>query len=92
MVSKQAISQYEHGARRPDQDTLLALCDIFNVSADYLLGVSNISLNYIDPIFDRLNESEHELLAAYREADPGTRAAVRKLLDIEEKKSHASAS
>lgn len=41
-VGSQAVSQYERGVRRPDQDTLLALCDVFNVSADYLLGKDSV--------------------------------------------------
>lgn len=37
-LGKQAISQYERGVREPDYDVLSYLCDIFNVSTDYLLG------------------------------------------------------
>ena len=43
-LSKQTISQYERGVRKPDQDNLIALCDIFNVSTDYLLGKRNCAL------------------------------------------------
>lgn len=41
--TKQAISQYERGVRRPDMDMLLALCDIFNVSLDYLTGKEDVT-------------------------------------------------
>ena len=37
-VTKQAISQYERGVRKPSMPMLEALCDFFNVSSDYLLG------------------------------------------------------
>lgn len=37
-LGKQAISQYERGVREPDYEVLSYLCDIFNVSTDYLLG------------------------------------------------------
>ena len=33
-ATKQMISQYERGVRKPDLDTLTALCDIFNVSSE----------------------------------------------------------
>ena len=47
-VNKQTISQYERGIRRPDLDTLCALCDFFNVSSDYMLGKADITLRYVD--------------------------------------------
>lgn len=47
-VNKQTISQYERGVRRPDFDTLCSLCDFFNVSSDYLLGKSDVTLRYVD--------------------------------------------
>ena len=47
-VNKQTISQYERGVRRPDFDTLCALCDFFNVSSDYLLGKADVTLRYVD--------------------------------------------
>lgn len=46
-VSKQTISQYERGVRTPDLDNLLALCDIFNVSSDYLLGKTDVTLRLL---------------------------------------------
>lgn len=41
-VTKQAYSLYELGKRDPDNQTLYALCDYFDVSLDYLLGRSEI--------------------------------------------------
>ena len=38
----------------------------------------------IDAVLDTISDFEWELLACYHAADPGTRAAVRKLLDIQE--------
>lgn len=46
--TKQAISQYERGVRRPDMDTLLALSDIFNVSVDYLTGKEDVTPRLVD--------------------------------------------
>ena len=36
-VTRQAVSRWESGAAKPDADKLVALCDLFRVSADYLL-------------------------------------------------------
>lgn len=46
--TKQAISQYERGVRRPDMDMLLALCDIFNVSMDYMTGKEDVTIRLVD--------------------------------------------
>ena len=37
-VMQHTISQYETGAREPSNEILVALCDFYDVSADYLLG------------------------------------------------------
>lgn len=36
-VSRQAVSRWEAGAAKPDADKTIVLCDLFGVSADYLL-------------------------------------------------------
>ena len=41
-VSKAAISTYENGLRKPPDNTLVDMAHFFNVSVDYLLGVSDI--------------------------------------------------
>lgn len=46
-VTKQTISQYERGVREPDYDYLLALCDIFNVSVDYILGKADVTARFL---------------------------------------------
>lgn len=39
--TQQSISRYQRGERTPDIDTLAALVKVFEVSADYLLGLEN---------------------------------------------------
>lgn len=41
-VSKAAISTYETGLRNPPDATLVDMARFFNVSVDYLLGVSDM--------------------------------------------------
>lgn len=47
-VTKQAISQYERGVRKPSVPILEALCDFFNVSSDYLLGKDDVTVRLVD--------------------------------------------
>ena len=47
-LTKQAVSQYERGVRKPSVPVLEALCDFFNVSSDYLLGKDDVTIRYVD--------------------------------------------
>lgn len=40
-VTRQAVSRWESDSAKPDADKIIAICDLFGVSADYLLrGIS----------------------------------------------------
>ena len=41
-LNYRTISQYERGICEPDFQTLKKLCDYFGVTADYLLGFSDV--------------------------------------------------
>ncbi|MBQ9118399.1 MAG: helix-turn-helix transcriptional regulator [Clostridia bacterium] len=41
-VSKQCVSDYKSGKSMPSLETLYLLCQFLDVSADYLLGLSDI--------------------------------------------------
>lgn len=43
-VVKSTIANYESGYRKPDDETLIKLSTIFNVSIDYLLGLEGVSI------------------------------------------------
>ena len=55
----QTVSRYERGDRGLDVETILALCEIFGCTADYLLGRSEIRS------FE-LSADEAALLTGYR--------------------------
>lgn len=42
-VSKQCVSNWENGNVQPSIDMLIKIAQTFSVSADYLLGLNNIS-------------------------------------------------
>ena len=75
-TTKQAVSQYERGVRKPDLDTLTALCDIFNVSSDYLLGRS--------PVVPRLvDTTEKRIIDKFRTLSDAEKEMVCRMLGIE---------
>lgn len=48
-ISRQSYAKYEDGAK-PPIDVLIALSDYYNVSLDYLIGISDIRERlYLDP-------------------------------------------
>ena len=44
--SRPSLSK-ERGVRKPDIPTIEALCDIFNVSADYLIGKDDVTVRIV---------------------------------------------
>lgn len=69
-TSRQTIGNYETGQRQLDPETILKLCEIFDVSADYLLGRAALPS-------PELSEEETELILAFRRADDRSREMVR---------------
>ena len=41
-IAESAYQRYERGSVKPSYDIIIELCQYFNVSADYLLGLSDI--------------------------------------------------
>lgn len=72
-TTRQSVARYETEERGLDVDTILALCDIFGCTADYLLGRSLL------PTSD-LTEEEAALLLAWRSAEPHIKDGIRALL------------
>ena len=74
-VSYQAVGHYEREFRSPDVETIHKLCDIFNCTADYLLGRSEIRSFELSP-------DEAELLQGYRSLSPEGREFIRHALAL----------
>ena len=70
----QTISNYETGSRGLDVDTIDRLCEIFNCSADYLLGRSPLKTM-------NLTSEEQMLILAHRRADERAKDMVRLALE-----------
>lgn len=83
-VRRQTVSRYETGLLDLDTDTIGILCQVFNVTSDYLLGLSSVRS-------PELTEEEYALVAAYRASDPRTRQLVELQLEPYMKKENTAA-
>lgn len=70
---KSTISGYESESHYLDPPTIHALCDLFNCTADYLLGRSETPLPVI-------SDADARILAAYHAASVRDRALVDQIL------------
>ena len=61
-VSVSTVRSWEQGRSNPDNDTLVEICRYYQVSSDYLLGVSNV-----DPVYEQRRRSSK--LTAEEQAD-----------------------
>lgn len=73
-VTKATVSKYELGQRDIGSETIGRLCEIFECSADYLIGRADIKK-------PDLSEIEKSVLLAYRKADDHVKDLVRLALD-----------
>ncbi len=79
-ISQQAYANYESGKRQPDQNTLIKIADIFDVSTDYLLGrtkelqtpqnenTRDEQSHELLEIFDTLSSSDKDKVIGYASA------------------------
>ena len=58
-----AISKYEKGVSQPSMDTIIKFSEIFNVSVDYLLGVSSIPNPYT---LEKFTPKEADIITRFR--------------------------
>lgn len=79
-VKKNTISNWENGKANPDIDSLIRLCEIYEVSCSTLL-----ELSYGDTTDGTiiLSEFEKSLILKYRSSDSITKELVHRSLGIE---------
>lgn len=78
-VSVVSVGGWESGTRKPSAEAIISLSQVFNVTTDYLLGVT------VEPEKDSflLSQSEKTLLSNYRMLDKHGRKAVDTISIIE---------
>jgi transcriptional regulator with XRE-family HTH domain len=77
-VSQSTISAYEIGERVPDLETLIAIANFFNVSLDYLAGLSDLKQQIRQSDLS-LNELEH--LHTYRQLSDIDKEKIKAYID-----------
>ena len=67
-VTQDSISLWENDKRIPDTQYIVAMSAFFDVSADYLLGISNeiVGIQFEERKKFFLTEEEEKLIIAYR--------------------------
>lgn len=62
-IAKTTLAAYEQGKNEPSSETLIKISKFFNVSTDYLLGITNIQTTSLDIAFmiKYLGLTEHSL-------------------------------
>ncbi|MCT6925858.1 helix-turn-helix transcriptional regulator [Metasolibacillus sp.] len=90
-ISRASYSHFENGHREPDNEILLKIADLYEVSVDYLLGrednrglyVKERNLAYNDEeVAFQAFANDPELQQFYRELYESDEEAVKKLRDI----------
>lgn len=85
-VAQETISAYENGKAFPSAEILMKLCDIFNVSADFMLDRTNIRYTIRDFCDKNLSPDELELVTSFRKLSfPQKNKALGILIGMAEK-------
>ena len=66
-VAVSTVSGYENNTKTPSLETLIDLARLYNVSTDYLLGVDNRPMLYLDGFAPKQARLIRELLDSFRE-------------------------
>ena len=56
------VSSWEQEKSEPNHDMLVKICRLYRVSADYLLGLSDMDPAYVRRKADNLSQEDRELL------------------------------
>lgn len=60
-ISYSSLSKYERGDQQPSYETLIRIANYFNVTTDYLMGITNSKSLENRNICDQLNLSDEAI-------------------------------
>lgn len=69
-VAQETVSGYEIGRAYPSVENLLKLCDLFQVSSDYLLDRTDIRTPVNRLVVEKMTAKELEVMAMFRSLSP----------------------
>lgn len=76
-VAPNTMTNYENEKRQLTPELISKFCDIYDVTADYLLGRSSVPRS-------KWSKLDHDLVTAYRAAPLKIQKVVRDLLELDE--------
>ena len=83
-ISQRTIGSWETGRTSPDLETLIKIASFFNVSTDYLLGVTDVpTKNNVQSNLIKLSDEELQLIKKYRELPLKAQKKIKFNIDIE---------
>jgi len=83
-VALTTYSNYENNNREPDFDTLIKLAKYFNVTTDYLLGITDIRNCYEcreNNAEDKLTQDEEKVIQLYRKLSERNKGKAELLIE-----------
>lgn len=60
-IDQKTLSNYETGKTHPDSKSIIAIAKFFNVSTDYLLGVSDYNLQDTEALVKEIEDIQRKL-------------------------------
>lgn len=77
-------ANYESGIREPNSDFLIKIAKFYEVSVDYILGLTDLKINGNKNIV--FNNQELDLIKKYRKLDNYSKKIVDTIIDLELKR------
>ena len=77
-LSASTVGMYEQGRRQPDNETLIKIAEFFDVSTDYLLGITEVK-NYNKPYAENIDK---ELFVKLSSLNKKEKEKMLKIIDI----------
>lgn len=78
-VTKQSVNTWEKGTQGVSRQNLETLCDVFNVSMDYLMGGEDVTMRF-------LSSEELRLIDKLRAMLPAQQDLIYKMMEVERDK------
>ena len=66
-VSLPTIKSWESEKSSPSHEMLVAICKLYHVSSDYLLGLSNVDPLFLEQSKEQLSKESKELIQFFEE-------------------------
>ena len=80
-ISQQTYSDYENDKTEPTMEVLIQMAQLFGVTVDELLGISESSATHTPLKSDTYSAEERKLIEKYRALNPACKKLINNTLD-----------